>query len=267
MWSDWVEVLEPEYLQFKFPHILNVHPTYWSYLLVLGNTIVLSNSYFKIESKKYFLIFTLIMFNLALLFLSARTPLFVNLLVLGLASYIYFKNNRFKAIQLISLFLLTFLIAIIALYLLPFLMVKINAVPNDERFFLWREALIEIENNYFLWGEGVGRGYELLKNYMVNITDVRENYTGFDLHNQYLKNYLDMGLFGFLALIYLVLYPVWHTKFSLKISNLLGYSIAILFLVGMCTESVLSVLKGIVIFSVFCPLSILASSIGNEEQP
>ncbi|MGY3795217.1 O-antigen ligase family protein [uncultured Aquimarina sp.] len=262
IWSDWVEISKPSYFQYKFPHLLNAHPTYWSYLLIFGNAILLSNSYFKIEVNKYFSIFTIILFNCILLLLSARTPLLINLLVHIFALVIYFHRFRNQTNLKIKIF---FIVIGSGLGLLLFInnssffVTKVQSISEDERFFLWPKAMEEIKNNYFIWGEGVGQGNEVLKLYLEKIEDTRINYKQHDLHNQFLKNYLDMGILGFLSLLFLIVYPIFNIKKYFEFNYLLVYSHCLIFLVGTNTESVLYVLKGIILFAVFSPFVILIS--------
>jgi O-antigen ligase len=259
IWSDWVEVLSPEYLQFKFPHLLEVHPTYWSYLLIIGNAILLSNNFLKININRYFWIFSLFLFNSCLLFLAARTPVFINFLLI-FYSILVFSQTSIKRHAIVVFSLLSFIILVLFVSnFMPYIVAKIMIIPEDERFLLWPTAIEEIKNNYFLWGEGVGHGTELLKNHLSQITDKRVNYNGFDLHNQYLRNYLDMGLLGFLSLTYLVLAPLLTSKWRLEIKNILPLSISLIFVFGMLSESLLSVLKGIVLIAIISPIIMLVS--------
>ena len=84
----------------------------------------------------------------------------------------------------------------------------------------------------------------------MDVFDNRNSYFGIDLHNQYLKAYLDMGLLGFLSLVYMIIYPF---LLSLKKGKLvlLNLSFTLFFLMCIMTESTLYVIKGVVIFSVF----------------
>jgi len=55
---DWVKHMAAEkgslflYLQYKFPHVIGVHPTYWSYLIVSALIFLLSNKVLKVYQSK-----------------------------------------------------------------------------------------------------------------------------------------------------------------------------------------------------------------------
>ncbi len=253
VWSDWIVSLEAEYLQFKFPHLLNVHPTYWSYLLIFGNSILLYNGILKIEMNKYFFRLSLILFNLCLLLLAARTALVINFVLLLYFCFVLIRSKNRNKRHLVFLVVLSAVLLFFVFQYMPFVVAKITAIPNDERLLLWPKALDEIRNNYFIWGEGVGHGTELLKEHVSQIEDYRVNYHGFDLHNQYLRNYLDMGILGFAALLNLVWSPILMRPKESSI-NIISLAVCLLFFIGMLTESSLSVLKGIVFLAVVFPM-------------
>ncbi|MFI8603736.1 O-antigen ligase family protein [Cellulophaga baltica] len=261
IWSDWINVLSPTYLQFKFPHLLHAHPTYWSYLLIYGNAILLSNKLLKINIKNNFWWFSFILFNITLLILSARTPLLINTFLFILSIIIGFRKNIIKPKIIIITTLLLVIILIIIFNYSPLFSAKINSTFSDERFFLWPKAFNQIKANYFIFGEGVGNGSEILKNYLNTIDDPRINYNGFDLHNQYLRNYLDMGILGFISLLCVILSPILFLKKKLELSTLLSYSVSLIFFIGLFSESALSILKGIILISVIAPISILVNKI------
>jgi len=266
-YSDWIQTMNASsnsytYVQFKFPHLIGAHPTYWSYLLIVANLFLLSNNYLKIFSKKGIIILMLIIFNCNLLILSARTPLLINVLIHVWALFLYFRKNTISSRKLISIISLA-LFGAILFFNIPLLRAKIQFIINDERFFLWPLAFEKIKENHFILGEGLGLGSEIFKNYILKNGDPRTIYHGFDLHNQYLKHWLDMGIFGLTSLLYLLLYPC--TKISKLLSSksflLLGFTM--LFLISLNTESSLYRLNGVVIYSVFSSILLLLSKLNH----
>lgn len=266
-YSDWIQTMNASsnsytYVQFKFPHLIGAHPTYWSYLLIVANLFLLSNNYLKIFSKKGIIILMLIIFNCNLLILSARTPLLINVLIHVWALFLYFRKNTISSRKLISIISLA-LFGAILFFNIPLLRAKIQFIINDERFFLWPLAFEKIKENHFILGEGLGLGSEIFKNYILKNGDPRTIYHGFDLHNQYLKHWLDMGILGLTSLLYLLLYPC--TKISKLLSSksflLLGFTM--LFLISLNTESSLYRLNGVVIYSVFSSILLLLSKLNH----
>jgi len=253
--ADWISTMNEmqqnsTYLQFKFPHLIGVHPTYWSYLLIIANIFLLCASFLKLEMKQYGVILLLLLFNFNLFFLSARTPIVINVLIhIGWLTLYVRKNNVKKSIKwslCASLILIFYL-----LISLPFVRAKFTGIGDDERVFLWPRAIEQIKQNYFLLGESLGQGRLVLKNFIIQNGDPRINYNGLDLHNQYLIHYLDMGLLGIVSLMFLLLYPLFITNFKWRLKSFPLCAISLLFVIACFTESVFYVLKGIIIFVVF----------------
>ncbi|MDC1324512.1 O-antigen ligase family protein [Flavobacteriaceae bacterium] len=253
--ADWINTMNEmqqnsTYLQFKFPHLIGVHPTYWSYLLIIGNIFLLCASSLKLEIKQYWILIFLLFFNFNLFFLSARTPIVINVLIhIGWLTLYMRKNNVKKTIKLILC--TSFSLILFFLISLPYVRAKFSVIGNDERMFLWPKAIEQIKQNYFLLGEGLGEGSLVLKKFITHKGDSRINYNGLDLHNQYLTHYLDMGLLGIVSLGYLFLFPLLISNFKLRSSSFPIYAISFLFVVASFTESVFYVIKGIIIFVVF----------------
>jgi O-antigen ligase len=227
-----------------------VHPTYWSYLLILINTILLGYKQLSLELKRTTVLILLVIFNFNLLFLSARTPLVINGIIHIVAIIINLKKIKFSVVKIIggSLFIIIF--GLLA-FNLPLLKAKVLMSNIDERFYLWPKALEQIKVNYYFLGEGLGQGVYVLKDFIIEKGDPRVHYRGFDLHNQYLTHYLDMGLLGLLSLIYLIIFPITLITRK-KLSNQLPIvGFCLLFLLGILTETSLYFIKGIIIFAVF----------------
>ncbi len=256
--QDWINTMNEmqnnqAYLLFKFPHLVHTHPTYWSYLLVIGNIIVLGNTFFCFFKKSYVAIAFLLIFNVTLLLLASRTPLAINFLIHIFALVV--SRNLQENFSWVKLFLALLAIFVLGIFIVPrisFLTLKLLDVFKDDRLYLWPIAFQKIKENYFILGEGLGLGIIALKDYIIENGDIRENYNSFDLHNQYLRHYLDMGILGLFSLFYLIVYPVLKLNDSLFSSSaFLNFSLVLLFAIGCCTEAPLYRLKGIVIFSIF----------------
>jgi len=255
--EEWINVMNEKngnftYVQFKYPHLMGVHPTYWGYLLVLGNILLLNNKTLNIFKNTNLVKVLLVLFNINLFYLSARTPIFINILLHSLSAFYFFnKKSRKELLVYMSVF---FSICFVFL-MQPLMFFKLSATIIDDRFFLWPKAFEIIKNNYFILGEGLGAGNNILKDYIFEIYDTRSNYFGIDLHNQYLKTYLDMGILGFLTLIYVIIFPLVLSIRS-KTNFIVNLSFSLLFLLCVVTESALYTIKGIIIFTIFSSLLI-----------
>ena len=73
-------------------------------------------------------------------------------------------------------------------------------------------------------------------------------------HNQYLDAWITKGIFGAILMLALVCYPLY---LALKEENLLLGSITVILGLSMLTESVLEREMGVLMFSIFIPLSII----------
>lgn len=266
--GDWIRTMNElqgdlTYLQFKFPHIIGVHPTYWSYLLCICNILLLNNKNLKIGFNKFLIIGLLILFNLNILYVSARTPLFINLLLHIIFVLMFFRKKKktviVSLIVLVSFFILAFI-------QLPLLKAKVLSITSDERVYLWSKALNIIKDNYFLLGEGLGQVKGLMREFIIKNGDPRVYYKGYDLHNQYLTHYLDMGILGLITLLYLILNPILIIQKKLNRENLQLIQFSLLIILSIFTEASLYLIKGVIIFSIFSSIFLKYYQIKAEKD-
>ena len=268
--AEWIEVMNQTsqsktYLQYKFPHLIGAHPTYWTYLLVLANLFLLCSKSLNLRLKMGWVVVLLILFNTNILYLSARTPTVINVLIHLIAITFYIKSSQISKIKTVGLIAGVILIGFVALKM-PLVVAKFSDISNDERVYLWPRAIEQIKSNCFVLGEGLGQGRRILKDYIIESGDPRVTYKGFDLHNQYLVHYLDMGILGVLSLLYLIMYPLLKIKkrFDFETLPLIGFSL--LFVISINTESSLYYIKGIIIFAVFSSILLKKHHILQQEE-
>ena len=252
---DWVKHMAAEkgslflYLQYKFPHVIGVHPTYWSYLIVSALIFLLSNKVLKVYQSKVWAILLMSFLNINLIVLASRMPLLVNCLVhlLFLGKYIKVDNvSLLKRLSLLFLLVTLFFVG----SKLPLLSSKLDITKNDERIYHWPTAFKTISDNYFILGEGLGQSNEVLRREVIKNGDERIRYFGYDLHNQYLRQYMDMGILGIISLLILLFYTFILHKEKSIFNNEINISFLVLFGLGLLSESFLYRLKGIVFFTV-----------------
>ncbi len=265
--ADWIEKMISEgykdYIQFKFPHLLGVHPTYWSYLLCICNIILLNNKSLHVGLKKPIVIGLSIVFNLNLLYLTARTPMVINFIIYTMFCINYLGNKRLRKNQIISVLGLLFFFIAVSVNL-PLLKSKIANIPLDERVYLWPEAFSRISENHFVLGEGLGQTKVQMKEYIVETGDPRIHFRKYDLHNQYLTHYFDMGILGFLSLIYMISFPFIQIKFRLNNNSLALIQFSVLAMLSLLTETHLYIIKGIIIYSVFS--AVFLKSFNSQKE-
>jgi len=256
---DFVNTMDDTYLQWKLPHLLGFHPTYFGLNIVIANIILLtslnnSNTIFK-EITFYFAIFL----SFYLVYLSPRTPIMCQLIVWGWFIFNRIISNETKIkVNKIFFLIVPLLIIVFLSFTSEYLIDKLIKSVSDKRFLLWRPALSIIKENYFLMGEGLCNGQIQITNYISE-----KNLTQFkiaDLHNQYLMNLTDIGLFGVLAIFMMLFRPLIYLK-----NNAL-YLFSIIFFISMFTESILFVIKGIITFIIMSSFFILKASLPYSEE-
>ena len=255
--SEFVNRMDETYLQWKLPHLNGFHPTYFGFLIVVANIMLLKNSpkdnFFK--NKNFY---QSVFLSLFLLYLSPRTPSICLVLVWSYHIYAFFKKKSYSRYYFFILIVLGILFFSVAIFSSQYLTDKILNSFQDKRIQLWQKSFSLIKENYFIFGEGLGNGQILLENYIVN--NKLNQYKVFDLHNQYLMNYLDLGIFGFFALLWLIYKPLY----SLKDKTLFLFCIT--FSLSIFTESYLYVIKGIIMFIILISYFIISSDNFKLEE-
>ena len=128
------------------------------------------------------------------------------------------------------------------------------------RFWIWRSAIAVIQKHP-VWGVGTGDiRDEMHKQYesrgMAFSAQYRHN-----AHNQYLETWLGVGIFGLLALLAMLLVPLWV---GIKRGNWLLVGFICLCSVSFMFESMLNSIAGVGFFAIF--YTILVSRIGFEPN-
>ncbi|MEL7245065.1 MAG: O-antigen ligase family protein [Cyanobacteria bacterium J06573_2] len=255
------------YLQYKYPHVLNTHPTYWSYLILVA--ILIINSVFLKKEGRISWSLGVIWFFLSanLFYLAGRTPIFIYTLTQLFFFFSFFRVFHVKSPKRRIYSLLGFASALLFFTLIctPLFVKKTTISLNDERTEFWPLAITTIKNNYFVLGEGVGQANEVIKKYILENGDEREGYNGYDLHNQYLRHYVEMGILG-ISSLFLLLYTLLKNVKSCKTHIVfITISVTIMFILSFTTESLLIRLKGIVFFSAISSLLLVTKT--TEKAP
>ncbi len=255
--TEFVNSMDDTYLQWKLPHLSGFHPTYFGFLIVVANIFLLK----KIETKNFLKntnFYIAVFLSLYLLYLSPRTSVICLLIVWLNFLYNWIKSKSYSKVYFIVLFGITIICLVLTFFSSKYLVDKFFKALTDQRFILWLEALQIIKENYFIFAEGLGSSIVLLDNY-IKINELNQ-FKVSDLHNQYLMNYVDMGIFGFLALFYMCIKPIFKIKKR-------ALSIFVLvFFISILTESFLFVIKGIVIFIILFSFLIIDSQKGVVKK-
>lgn len=253
---DFVHSMDDTYLQWKLPHLLGFHPTYFGFNIVVANIILLTSS--NNNNLKNSSLYGALFLSFYLVYMSPRTAILCQFIV-----WIWFVYNRFSSTETPKYIKITF--AVISLSIMIFLAFKseyfvtklMNSI-SDKRFMLWEPAYDLIKENYFLLGEGLGNGEIQITQY-INTNNLTQFQVS-DLHNQFLMNYLDLGFFGLLAILLLVLRPLIYFKDKAL------YLFSLTFFISIFTESFLYVIKGIVLFIILSSIFILRASLLTVKE-
>ena len=227
-----------------------IHPIYLAYYfnfilsILLFHSLKLKNIYQN--SLKWFIILLTLVF---LILLSARTPLVVTF---GIIAFYIYSKVLIKKYILLLISTSCVIIIFIGLFKTNKRFQELfdeNGIPSFPRIQTWKSALEVAQNNFFL---GVPEGDlddALLKVYNKNDHEdgVNRNY---NCHNQYLQQ---LCYFGFIGLLFFILWLYYVFKASLKTNHILQI-LVISIMIYFCTETLLSVNKGIIFVSYFFTL-------------
>jgi hypothetical protein len=243
--QEFLAKMDSGYLQWKLPHLIGYHPTYMGMLIVVATIFLLQNHYIPFKGRFRFSKLVMVSFlTIFLIYLSPRTAIFLQGMVI-VNNLIHEKEFYLSKLRKnASIILLALMGIVFFVSKSSFLVDKIERMYTSNRFFLWPYAFEIIEDNFYIFGEGLGDGQKILDQKLKTVNDPRKTYHGSDLHNQYLKNYMDLGFFGFIGLLLVVFWPIVYLKNPVLSLFMTTFAIA------MMTESMLSVIKGIVFFNI-----------------
>lgn len=115
---------------------------------------------------------------------------------------------------------------------------------------IFKELLVE--ENIFFTGFGLNASWIKIKEKRIE-HNLYPGYEGFNFHNQYIQNFADLGVFGFILLIIMVILTL---KIAIKNKDFIHFSFAVLMISLFLTESFLWRQRGVVFFTMlFCLLN------------
>ncbi len=108
------------------------------------------------------------------------------------------------------------------------------------------------EENIFLTGFGLNASWTKIKEKRIE-HNLYPGYEKFNFHNQYVQNFAELGVFGFILLIIMVLLTL---KTAIKNKDFIHFSFAVLMISLFLTESFLWRQRGVVFFTMlYCILN------------
>lgn len=252
----------------NLPHLLVGKPHYLAWYYSFAMFIALRQLLVVKRQKIVWLIVFSILF-LSLILLSSRAYLFAFIFVFIVSYILWLSKNRRSITSILKLIIL--LAAIISIVLIiPNTRSRIidtyaeinKLFDKDEhrqtnpRVYIWKYAAELIVDKPLL-GYGVGDAKDELTNSLKNCEalfwdgekNVPLNRKSLNYHNQFLQSWAEVGILGFLLLLFLMIAP-----FFLKNKHPLFLIFVGLTLIGFLTESMLERQAGVVMLAFMFPL-------------
>lgn len=232
----------------KFSEFLDKHTTYFSLFVVIsllwilwlflhkkGNKIILSMAFLVLLG-----VFYLLSVRISII------ALLVGTLVLFISQLTSTKKKALIAIFIPIIF--------ISIYFTPHFQKRFDPSTTETeqisdmefRKLHWEAVLEAINQNNILVGTGTRGDKDFLYNRYKEYGLMSAYDEKYNAHNQYLETLLEFGLIGFIIFIVLIYY-IAHL--FIKTKNFFAFSIFLVFLIYMLTESILQRHSGIVLFS------------------
>ena len=113
---------------------------------------------------------------------------------------------------------------------------------------VYMDAAIELIKNNFWWGVGPGDVSQISKEYLAKHNSGLSKEYSFHVHNQFLVEFLGLGVFGFIAFIFIIFYPYYKNKMW---KDYLLTSFFIIFVLSFFSENLFETQLGITFFAYF----------------
>ncbi|NOZ35757.1 MAG: O-antigen ligase family protein [Chlorobi bacterium] len=255
------------------------HRGYFSMYIVFALAIIFylneKQNIFSSKFKKV-LFWLVILFFITMIFLLTSRAGIISLVILlswQLVHKIFFSKNLFYKI-------LTFLL-IILMVVVSFMNKRIQTTFNQivttektnntnvsgkspARIDLWKAGFNIVENNFWIgigtekFQENFNNEYKKYSN--KKISEIKSH--NLNVHNQFLEEFVLYGIFGFLLLLSLFIYPIF---ISFKRKNYLFLSFLLITGFNFLFESMLNTIAGIVFFTFFLNYFIFVFDDTNEK--
>ena len=257
-----------EYTNMNFTAPVGLHTTYAGLWVLLGLILIFELNRRQSKFRKVVLILPVIFF-IAFILLSSSRVIIGCTIIYFLSKYIILiielvKQKKYLKITVSLILILICTLALaqnISVVKWRFLELSYNLFEQDYskisygglkiRLIIWECSISEILKSPFLGGY-IGEVGNRLNNCYDDFNFVYGQSQGYGAHNQYLSMALNFGLFGLFVLIFLLvktflIYLRLHKQYSF---------IILIFAVCFLVESMLSVQKGIVLWTFFTSIAL-----------
>lgn len=243
-----------------------MHPSYFGLFINLALIIIFYRWIHQEEesqNKKVKLIFLLMLpwFIVFLFLLQSKASLISLLILIGLFFFyqLFYQKKYKSALKFIgALMLIVSLSALIIPGSIHRFKSASEAINSEEhqakekestaaRMTLWKVAIEAIKEGS-IWGTGTGDVEKTFNDRLLNKGFVEEGDTAYNSHSQYLQSTMKLGLLGFVALLAMLLYPMWH---AYKKKNVLYFGLILLMAFNLLVEGMFERQAGVMFFAFF----------------
>ncbi|MCL1850461.1 MAG: O-antigen ligase family protein, partial [Bacteroidetes bacterium] len=194
------------------------HPSYCVCIVCIAFCVAF---YFLNHAKKnrWLWVILLFFYSISIYFFQSRSGVFAYIVILILSLFFYLNNHKKEYGRVAVLFSTVLLIAVMLIKFFPF---RVGEYANIDHFQDKSFAEEIFETRYDIWQIsyklamknkmwGIGTGYN--NECYLSDTDAEliNIHTAFiNTHNQFLQTFLDHGIFGLFAIVFLVLYSFYY---------------------------------------------------------
>lgn len=231
---------------YQLTNILGSHPTYLAYYLIFAITYGLYLLFYQKSKVNPYFVSVNILFLFLMLMLTGGQTAFVGLLFV----FAFFLLKLFLGQNRIVYQRLAFGLVVGMLLVMVFVSSNESNLReqalNDswDRFELWRSGILA--NSNFLFGVGTGDYKNVLNEYYRETHQDAFADGGLNSHNQFIQIFFSNGILGLLAVMLLLLRPLY---LAFKHNSQLGILMLFPFLIYGMTEVFLGRYQGVVFFT------------------
>lgn len=231
------------FIYYNLTEFLNFQPTYFAYYLIFSVGYIFYKIFYGIRTHRAYMVTFIILFT-TLLLTGGQTAFVCLLLIFAffLLKFITDENTRSRGV--LFNMIVYFICLVIMLVSTMLLNDKLNQVDSWERYELWKAGLLATTNPIF--GVGTGDTTIALNAYYDSIGMNLYSAQNYNAHNQYIQLYLANGIAGLLAILILMIRPI-YLAYSNK--DVLGVLFLFPFIIYGVTEVFLGRYQGVVFFT------------------
>ncbi len=271
------ELINFRYTYFSYTYLsVFMHPSYFSMFISFSVIIIIYFFRIKLIRKtgwKIAIIIAVLFFILMLYLLQSRAALITFGIMLVFVPFIELKNRLKKRFAFISLALLIVSISFISTNkrIKSNLVEAWNVAENKEkpalaesdlRIQLWYTSVQLIKDNFWFGTGPANLTDKLIMKYeALGFTRAAED--ELNAHNQYLESFSGLGIFGFLSLMFILVYSF---IIAIKKHNYLLFFLILILSINFLFESILNRMSGVLFMMFFVSILVYANKAASGEN-